>query len=389
MRHDAQAILTVTALTFFSLSTFSGCQKSGEARESRALISKAELAETFGRADVQTESKLQKNTSLFRYENHGLYQTENGKVVAQFSTPSNSDEETLQFWRHRFRGQIVQFFPLPSSAGAPAEFQLVSQAAGIAVIYRPAEDLVTQVVSFQGGTYNSVNTKAPQLGSCEYAADLKAHRILRGCSSERRPASASPAQTTPELTLQQRQSVEKVAVLRLATCLKVLRTVTADENGELKLKPFTGGARFIERPLLNCVNEHLGKDIRQVVPDAPAEQAVPVYLKILDAELEKLSHKEDQARAERREGVIDVLVGEITSEESWRPNGKIEPSACQSFAEAGFDLYFTKVTDPSLTLGSYLTPVEDVRRDWSRDACKLAIRVLSRVPASAPTSAQR
>ena len=383
MRHETQTLLAVAILSTLTALSISGCQRSGEAREARALISKAELAETLGRAEAQFDSKLRKNTVLFRYEHHGVFQTENGKVVAHFTTPSSSDEETLQYWRHRFRGQTVQFLPLSTSANAPAEFQLVSQAAGIAVVYRPAEDVVTQVVFFQGNQGAGKSAQAPLAGGCEYAADLKSHLVLRACSNERKPASAAPAQTLPDLSAEQKQSVEKMATLRLATCLKILRTVTADDTGALKLKPFTGGARFIERPLLNCVNEHLGKDIKQVVPDAPAEQAVPVYLKVLDVELERLSHKEDQARNERREGVIDVLVSEITSEDSWRPNGKIEPSACQSFAEAGFDLYFTKVTDPSLTLSSYLTPVEDVRRDWSRDACKLAIRVLSRIPATA------
>jgi hypothetical protein len=86
---------------------------------------------------------------LLCYREGCCYQVERSVVMTTACEPTE-EERSLQYWRHKWKGDPQRYEPVPLSSGvhgAPV-FQLVSEKARTAVIYDPHGDRVVRVVHY-------------------------------------------------------------------------------------------------------------------------------------------------------------------------------------------------------------------------------------------------
>jgi len=188
--------------------------------------------------------------------------------------------------------------------------------------------------------------------------------------------------------------IAEAAQARWKECLSTKTDGTAFTE-ELLTQPFSGSARFVEAALLNCINA-------KVIPDLDAarerylkrlglslsdsdtqyflqQSLLPEYLRHLQAFVDESSFIEDGEREERRAGVIDVLIGELTSKKDWyKPALTLSDlqAKCGGAAAAAFDGYFAKLS-PEKRLPTRFAAWEDVRRQWAAEACRKAFQSLT------------
>jgi hypothetical protein len=155
-------------------------------------------------------------------------------------------------------------------------------------------------------------------------------------------------------------------------------------------QPFGGGAQYVAREILDCVNTSAYADLRRARdrylarfelaaasdPDGQAyvdELLLPQYLDGLNARLTESAEAEKAAREKLRDGFVASLAAPLVSDASWLAGAVSRDAAvgaCQPAAEARFD---AAVASSPGAIPARFSAVEDVRRDWSALACGRAV----------------
>ncbi len=114
----------------------------------------SEVVERLGPPTSQTPSIKAKDVSFVEYKDrpdHLKFQTRAEVVEAEFrQVKLGSPQSTLQYWRHRWRGQRTTFVSVKTNPGAHdlRMKQFSAPDLGAAVIYDVSADRVTQVVRY-------------------------------------------------------------------------------------------------------------------------------------------------------------------------------------------------------------------------------------------------
>jgi hypothetical protein len=157
--------------------------------------------------------------------------------------------------------------------------------------------------------------------------------------------------------------------------------------------PFSGGAHFVAASILNCINSAYAEDLRKVrddflaarsggsgqdlaVSDPDAQTLIqdlllPGYLGELNSKEQAAAQAEDQERARRESGVLDVLSAELLRDKSWFDGAQTSSAAgdlCAEAAGTAFDSYFGRVSQ-SEQIPVRFEAIRNVRMQWSQGAC--------------------
>lgn len=113
-----------------------------------------EIEQRLGAPSLRTESVSVKGLTFIEYESRPdrlKFQVRDGVVEGEFRAPRrNSPEATLQYWRHRWKGELTRFEPVVTKDGdhGPGLMQFSVPRLGAAVIYDPTLDRVTRLVRY-------------------------------------------------------------------------------------------------------------------------------------------------------------------------------------------------------------------------------------------------
>jgi hypothetical protein len=112
-----------------------------------------EIKQKLGTPSAQTPSKSAKGVTYLEYTGRGdklKFQARAGLIEAEFRDPvPGSPQSTLQYWRHRWKGQNTTYGPVKSPSTHEAKFmQFSAPDLGAAVVYDPSADRVTRVVRY-------------------------------------------------------------------------------------------------------------------------------------------------------------------------------------------------------------------------------------------------
>lgn len=149
----------------------------------------------------------------------------------------------------------------------------------------------------------------------------------------------------------------------------------------LLTSPFSGGAQYVSAGILNCINGIADEDVRLARDlhssrlgigawDVAAQAYIrdllmPRYLAVLDESLAREASDEAAQRTARKPEILGELSAELArTEDTWMGSlmsREAAIAACRPVAEAGF---------PARSLPTRFAAVEDLRRDWSREACE-------------------
>lgn len=126
-----------------------GCAKSAQDLVIPGQTSLSQLKSSQGEPENQVTPRTRPAAKVLGYPDGCKYQIERNIVVGMACPPSPS-EVTLQYWRHKWKGDSPHFDEVPDSADAHGQknYQLVSDGAHMAVVYQPGLDRVMWVVKY-------------------------------------------------------------------------------------------------------------------------------------------------------------------------------------------------------------------------------------------------
>ena len=114
----------------------------------------SEVVDRLGPPTNKTPSTQVKDVAFIEYKDrpdHLKFQTRANVVEAEFRhVKPGSPQSTLQYWRHRWRGQLTTFMSVQTNPGAHdlRVKQFSAPNLGAAVLYDVSADRVTQVVRY-------------------------------------------------------------------------------------------------------------------------------------------------------------------------------------------------------------------------------------------------
>jgi hypothetical protein len=150
-RQYSDGALTLAAGVLCVLVILSAAGCATEPAPSAIVFGKSTEAEARGnlREPVTERPAPERDARLLCGSDSACYQIENRVAVAHARTPA-AHERTLQYWRHKWRGQPQRYAEVPGSRGphGQAEFQLTATSLRKAVIYDPSTDRVLRVVEY-------------------------------------------------------------------------------------------------------------------------------------------------------------------------------------------------------------------------------------------------
>lgn len=120
----------------------------------RIKVGKSSASELFAELghpvrSYQPEERPQAEVHQFSGSENESYQVENEKVVAHFRDPT-PDEQTLQYWRHLWRGRGATYTEIPGTRNphGQALYTLRDQSNHMAIIYDQAKGRVVRVMQY-------------------------------------------------------------------------------------------------------------------------------------------------------------------------------------------------------------------------------------------------
>jgi hypothetical protein len=141
----SQLLLTATLATALA----SGCAKRTLDVVEPGKTSVAEYRARFGEPELTFTSSVRPHAKLMNSSDGCQAQAEQGVIVG-IACPPLPEEATLQYWRHRWKGQSQSFEEMPAGRDPHGHrtYRLVSNQERMAVIYEESSDRVVQVVKY-------------------------------------------------------------------------------------------------------------------------------------------------------------------------------------------------------------------------------------------------
>ncbi|MCM2276808.1 MAG: hypothetical protein NDJ89_01875 [Oligoflexia bacterium] len=143
-------ILLLAALV---LAFSSGCQREARLVSTRQVVpgktSITELTDQRGPPLRAAPLESRPGAETLSYPGNETFQAEQGKIVAHWRDPEPG-EATLQYWRHRWKGQNPRYEEIAGTRDAHgnAEFLLRDSSSQTAVVYDPRRDRVLRVLRY-------------------------------------------------------------------------------------------------------------------------------------------------------------------------------------------------------------------------------------------------
>lgn len=131
------------------IATAPGCAKRSQDLVVPGKTTVMELKSSQGEPQRINVPDSRPQAKLLCYHEGCCYQVEKSLVMTTACEPTE-EESSLQYWRHKWKGDPQKYEPVAISSGAHGAptYQLISERARTAVIYEPHADRVVRVVRY-------------------------------------------------------------------------------------------------------------------------------------------------------------------------------------------------------------------------------------------------
>ena len=150
VKHRQKTGLTYRlAAAFTLLAALSSCGKDKNQSIQVGKTTAAQLTQALGPADRTTVASARPQAQFLAYQDGHTYQVESGLVVVH-NRPPLPHEETLQYWRHLWKGEAQIYGPIEGMKGphGSVEYELRVPEKRKAVVYNIDAGRVTQVTEY-------------------------------------------------------------------------------------------------------------------------------------------------------------------------------------------------------------------------------------------------
>lgn len=108
------------------------CSQQQESNIPTRLMTTQELIDNQGEPDTKAISSIDSDSTMYKYD-ETTYQIKDDQVLMKFRAP-NSQEKTIQFWRHKFASEVYKI-ESHNETEHTQDFKLIHPRKGLTIVF--------------------------------------------------------------------------------------------------------------------------------------------------------------------------------------------------------------------------------------------------------------